>query len=83
MRKKDRNCEEKLFDATLKAGIQHLGQPSEPDDPKAFRHVLVWDRLGRRGQACRILKQSGPLAQIEFEKDGYVTQINRMAIRRS
>jgi rhodanese-related sulfurtransferase len=82
MKKRDRTSEEKQFDANLRAAIQKLGQPAEPDAPKAYRHTLVWDRLGRRGQACRILRQRGVLAQIEFE-DGFASWINRMAIRRT
>jgi hypothetical protein len=83
MRKRDRTAEEKTFDKILAQSMMRLGEnPSAPAEPNAFRHVLLWDRLGRKGQSCRILKQSGTLAQIEFE-DGFVTRINRMAIRRS
>jgi hypothetical protein len=83
MRKRDRTSEEKQFDGMIRHGMMHLGEtPSAPAEPNPFRHVLLWDRLGRKGQSCRILKQRGTLAQIEFE-DGFVTRINRMAIRRS
>lgn len=84
MKKRDRTTQEKQFDSMIRQGVMLLGEtPPDPTEPNAFRHVLVWDRLGRKGQSCRILKQSGTLAQIEFEKDGFVTRINRMAIRRS
>jgi hypothetical protein len=67
----------------IRTGVMLLGEtPTAPAEPNPFRHALLWDRLGRKGQKCRILKQSGTLAQIEFE-DGFVTRINRMAIRRS
>jgi hypothetical protein len=84
MKKRDRTSQEKAFDDMIRAGIAHLGQtPTAPAEPNLYRHVLKWDRLGRQGQSCRILKQRGTLAQIEFESDKFVTRINRMAIRRS
>jgi hypothetical protein len=84
VKKRDRSGEEKRFDGMIRAGIAHLGQtPTAPAEPNPFRHVLHWDRLGRKGQSCRILKQRGTLAQIEFESDGYTVTVNRMAIRRS
>jgi hypothetical protein len=55
--------------------------PTGPAEPNAFPHVLRWDRMGRRGQICRIVKLRGPLAQIEFE-DGFRTVINRLAVVR-
>jgi hypothetical protein len=83
MKKRDRSTDERGFDKLLAQSIMHLGAtPTAPAEPNPFRHVLHWDRLNRKGQSCRILKQRGTLAQIEFE-DGYTVQINRMAIRRS
>jgi hypothetical protein len=73
--------EDRQFSKLIESGIMRLGPPETPAAPNAFRHVLVWDRIGRKGQKCRILKQSGSLAQIEFE-DGFVTRINRFAVRR-
>jgi hypothetical protein len=83
VRKRDRTAAERTFDKILAQSIMHLGAtPTAPAEPNPYRHVLKWDRLGRMGQSCRILKQRGTLAQIEFE-DGFVAAINRQAIRRS
>ena len=59
-----------------------LGEPAAPAEPEAFRHRLRWDRMERKGQKCRILKNSGQLAQIEFQ-DGFRTWINRFALERN
>jgi hypothetical protein len=83
VRKRDRTADERSFDKLLAQSIAHLGQtPTAPEEPNAFRHVFVWDRMGKMGQRCRILKQRGTLAYIEFE-DGFTMPTNRMAIRRS
>jgi hypothetical protein len=82
MNKRDRSSEERAFDATLKTAIMRLGtNPAAQDAPIPFPYVLVWDRLGRKGQAVRILRQSAKTAQIKFE-DGFTTVINRQALRR-
>ena len=81
MKRNQRTSEEKQFDRMLKAGIGRLGPKPADDAPNAFRHILVWDRFGRRGQRCRILKNTDALCTVEFE-DGYRTPINRMALRR-
>lgn len=54
-------------------------------------YVLIHDRLGRKGQRCRILPPTlpatqklakhSPIVMVEFE-DGYKTILSRMAIRR-
>lgn len=77
----ERNPEDVQFAKLLRSGIMRLGQAATPAEPEPFRHVLRWDSLNRKGHHCRILKQSGPLAQIEFE-DGFKTWINRQAIVR-
>lgn len=83
MRKNDElTPDQKKFDQLLRRGIMSLGEPATPADPEPFRHVLRWDLMNRKGQHCRILKQSGALAQIEFETDGFKTWINRQAIVR-
>ena len=82
MKKKDRNSQEKQFDASLKSAIRYLGtNPAAPDVPTPFPYVLFWDRLGRKGQRCKIIRQSTKTAQIKFE-DGTLTVINRQALRR-
>ena len=83
MKKKDRTNEEKQFDKVLKSGIMHLGaQPShEAATPTPFPYVLAWDRQGRKGQRCRVLKAGPRAVLLEFE-DGHLTTMNRMAIRR-
>ena len=73
--------EDRQLARLLERGIMRLGEPAALAEPEPFRHVLRWDLLNRKGQHCRILKQSGPLAQIEFT-DGHKTWINRQAIVR-
>ena len=68
MKKKERSSEEKHFDATLKTAILSLGtNPATQAEPIPFPYVLVWDRLGRKGQRCKILRQTTRTAQIKFE----------------
>ena len=82
MRKKDRTSEEKKEDGMLKTGIMHLGPAPDADAERLpFPYVLFWDRLGRRGQRVKILRQTTLMAHIEFE-DGFRSSINRMALRR-
>ena len=82
MRKKDRTSEERTFDASLKSAIKWLGpNPPAHDQPIPFPYVLKWDRLGRRGQACKIIRQTKQTAQVKFT-DGFVMVVNRLAIRR-
>lgn len=78
----EKTPEDVQFAKLLRSGIMRLGEPATPAEPEPFRHVLRWDLLNRKGQHCRILKQRGPLAQIEFETDGFKTWINRSAIVR-
>jgi hypothetical protein len=78
----DKTPEDRQFAKLLAKGMMLLGTVPGPAEPNAFRHVLRWDRLGRRGQNCRILKHSGALAQIEFE-DGFKSWINRSALVRN
>lgn len=47
-----------------------------------FRHVMDWDRFGRKGQRCEILKGQFSQVQIRFE-DGHTEIVNRMALRRA
>jgi hypothetical protein len=82
MLKRDRTGEEKLADAKVKAGLMRLGpNPSIVESINPFPYVLAWDRLGRKGQRCKIIRTTPRMAHIEFE-DGAVTVINRMAVRR-
>jgi hypothetical protein len=81
VKRKERTSEEKAFDAKVKSGIMRLGTNPVAADPTPFPYVLVWDRLGRKGQACTILRQSKQTAQVKF-RDGFTTVINRQAIRR-
>lgn len=98
MRKRDRTGEEKQFDGMVKSGLMRLGENSsdalrgrssrvtEPrQSTNPFPHVLVWDRMGRKGQKCRVITPktvSKSKVQVQFE-DGYVCTINRQALRRS
>lgn len=95
MLKRDRTYEERRFDAMLKTGLRCLGEsPSgvtrsevaESLGPSnnTYSQVLYWDRMGRKGQKCRIVnpdKNSGRNVQVQFE-DGFIAVINRRAIRR-
>lgn len=83
MNKKDRTEEERRFDSITRRAIMSLGaQPSheaEPENP--FPYVLFWDKLGRKGERCRILKSGPRVMLVEFD-DGFKHTINRLAIRR-
>lgn len=46
-----------------------------------FPYVLLHDRLGRKGQRCRIVKP-GRIVMVEFE-DGFRSILSRMALRRT
>lgn len=82
MRRKDRSSDEKRFDAMVKTGIERLGtNPQEPTPKIPFPYVLVWDRLGRKGQRCTIIRLTTRTAQVRFE-DGFTSVLNRQAIRR-
>lgn len=82
MKKKDRSSADRAFDASLKSAIRLLGpNPQTSVSPTPYPYILFWDRLGRKGQRCRINRQSTKTAQITFD-DGYQTVINRQALRR-
>lgn len=82
MKKKLRTSDERAFDATLKSAIMRLGtNPATAATPIPFPYVLYWDRLGRKGQPCKIIRQTTRTAQVEFQ-DGVKTVLNRQAIRR-
>jgi hypothetical protein len=82
LKKKDRTSEEKQFDGMLRTAMKRLGpNPPTVETPTPFPYVLVWDRLGRKGQRVTIIRQSTKTAQIKFE-DGFTTVINRQALRR-
>lgn len=97
MRKRDRTCEEKHWDAMIRSGLMRLGEhpsmtltgkSSEVTEPRQttnpFPHVLFWDRLGRKGQKCRVItpRQNASSVQVQFE-DGFIAVVNRRSIRRS
>jgi hypothetical protein len=83
MRKKDRTAEERAYDKLLRGGMMRLGaQPSdEAATPNPYPYILFWDKLGRKGQRCRILKPGPRVILLEFE-DGFRHTVNRLAIRR-
>jgi hypothetical protein len=61
--------------------------PSKPEPSKVkpetttpFDHFLYWDKLGRKGQACRVIANNGKIISVEFE-DGFYHVFNRQAIR--
>jgi hypothetical protein len=82
LRKKDRTSEEKQFDGMLKTAMRRLGPNPQVDaEPIPFPYVFVWDRLGRKGQRVKIIRQSTKSAQVMFE-DGCFAVVNRQALRR-
>lgn len=83
MRKKDRTADERNIDRLTKSGIMRLGAQSshEAATPNPFPYCLFWDKLGRKGQRCRILKPGPRVLLVEFE-DGFKHTVNRMAVRR-
>lgn len=82
MRRKDLSNEYRQFDKMLRTGIQRLGtNPQEPRPKTPFPYVLVWDRLGRKGQRCTIIRLTTRTAQVKFE-DGFTSVLSRQAIRR-
>jgi hypothetical protein len=97
MRKRDRTGEEKQWDGMLKSGLMRLGENPNPSSSERngfavtqlhrstnpFPHVLVWDRMGRKGQKCRVITPKNTSnVQVQFE-DGFIATINRQALRRS
>lgn len=83
MLKRDRTAEEKQIDRITKSGIMRLGAQSSPEaaTPNPFPYVLHWDRLGRKGQRCRVLKNGTRVHLVEFD-DGFQQTIDKRAIRR-
>lgn len=95
--RRERTSEEKRIDAKVKSGLMRLGEnpsvtltgkSSEVAEPhqttNPFPHVLFWDRLGRKGQKCRVItpRQNASSVQVQFE-DGFIAVVNRRSIRRS
>ena len=82
MKKKLRTSEERRFDASLKTAIMRLGtNPATAAKPIPYPYYLAWDKLGRKGQRCKIIRQTTRTAQVQFE-DGFTSVLNRQAIRR-
>ena len=64
--------------------MMRLGAQSshEAESPNPFPYVLFWnDKLGRKGQRCRILKPGLKVLLVEFE-DGFKHTVNRLSVRR-
>lgn len=83
MLKRDRTAEEKHIDKLTRSAMMLLGAQSshEAATPNPFPYVLYWDKLGRKGQRCRILKPGPRIVLLEFS-DGFRHTMNKMAIRR-
>ena len=47
-----------------------------------YRHVMDWDRYGKKGARCEILGGRGNSVQVRFE-DGTTRIVNRQALRRA
>jgi hypothetical protein len=47
-----------------------------------FPHILRWDRLGRKGQRCKIIRTHNATCQVEFP-DGFVAALSRRALVRA
>lgn len=84
MLKRDRTGEERRIDKLTKCAIMRLGaQPShEAATPNPYPYFLQWDKLGRKGQRCRIVKPGWKIVLVEFE-DGFRHTVNKMAVRRA
>jgi hypothetical protein len=82
MKRKERTSEEKQIDVLLKSGIMRLG-PTAPaaEAPTPYPYFLAWDKQGRKGQRCTIIRQTTRTCQVRFE-DGHLSVFNRQAIRR-
>lgn len=48
--------------------------------PRTYPHVIDWERLGRKGHRCEILRGHGSLVQVAFQ-DGTTGVIDRRALR--
>ena len=82
MNPKDRTSEEKQFDGILKTALMCLGDnPANASKPIPFPYYLAWDKLGRKGQRCTIIRLKTTRVQVRFE-DGYTAILNRQAVRR-
>jgi hypothetical protein len=96
--KRERTSDEKHIDRIVKSGLMRLGENPNPSSserngfavtephrpPNPYQHYLFWDRMGRKGQSCRIInpdQKNARSLQIQFE-DGHTAVVNRRAIRR-
>lgn len=52
----------------------------KPVTPTPFPYFLAWNRLGRKGQACKITANNQKTCSVEFE-DGFFYIFDRRAIR--
>jgi hypothetical protein len=83
MKKRDRTSEERKWDDMLKTAVMRLGpNPQTEAQPTPFPYVLAWDRLGRKGQRVKIIRQSLQIAHVMFE-DGFTANLARQALRRT
>ena len=48
----------------------------------AYRHIMDWDRHGRKGQRCEIIGGESAYVQVRF-MDGVTKIVNRQALRRA
>lgn len=82
MLKRDRTDEERQIDKLTQRAIMALGtQPARAAiKPNPYPYILLWDREGRKGQRCKLVKR-GRVVVLEFP-DGFRLAINAMAIRR-
>jgi hypothetical protein len=83
MLKRDRTPEEKKADGIMKTAILRLGpnSPTPEEPPTPYPYICLWDRDGRKGQRCAIVKTTTKMAFVRFV-DGHELVINRMALRR-
>ena len=82
MKKKESTSDPAFVSGTLKtAFVRRFGtNPAAAAEPIPFPYYLCWDRLGRRGQRCKIIRRTPQTVQVEFE-DGFKSVISRQAIR--
>lgn len=55
-----------------------------PPEAEPFPQLLLWDRLGRKGQRCEIIGTRNTIGNVQVRfADGFTAIISRKALRRA